>query len=90
MALVCGGFCVPFSIFVLFYTLTYVALKSKGKIFRSRYKYVKKDDSIYNKTECGPMTQTTNALPSNGASLKSNFSSVRNKNRQKNIFSTRI
>ncbi len=42
LALFIGGFCVPFSVFIFFYMLTYAALKSKGRVIRNTYKYVKK------------------------------------------------
>lgn len=80
MALVFGGFVFPFTAFVLFYFLTYVALKSKGKIFRSRYKYVKKEDTNNNYKFDETLTLTTTNFPSNGVHLKS----VNHKSRQKN------
>ena len=79
MALVFGGFVFPFTAFVIFYLLTYIALKSKGKIFRSRYKYVKKEDTYNNKFD-EMLTLTTNNFPSSGVHLKS----AKNKPRQKN------
>ena len=36
IALIIGGFCVPFFVFILFYILTYKALKKKGNIFRKK------------------------------------------------------
>jgi hypothetical protein len=84
IALIFGGFLVPFSVFLVFYSLTYAALKSKGKIFRNRYKCVKKMGSINNKTNDGlEKTTITTNLTYNANSPKPNLS-IKNIKTQKN------
>ena len=64
MALFGCGFVLPFSIFVVFYTLTYKALKSKGKVFK---KYSCGSKTI---NECLNQTTLTVFSTTLGASLK--------------------
>ena len=40
------GFCVPFFVFVLFYTLAYKALKTKGNVFRNTFKSARKSSGM--------------------------------------------